>query len=120
DRDRLKQVFINLLSNACEAAPADEVITCTLIESPDCVVVKVHNGGPPIPPDVLPKLTQPFFTTKSSGNGLGLAITRRIVEAHGGTLHFASAAETGTTVTVQLPVYLTCSVNGDEMDASSR
>ncbi len=119
DRDRLKQVFINLLSNACEAAPTDEVITCTMVEGPDCVVVTVHNGGPPIPADVLPKLTQPFFTTKSSGNGLGLAITRRIIEAHGGTLHFASTAEAGTTVTVQLPVHLTCSVNGDDMDAAS-
>ena len=108
DRDRLKQVFINLLSNACEAAPAAETITCTLIEKADCVVVTVHNGGPPIPPDILPKLTQPFFTTKSSGNGLGLAITRRIIEAHGGTLHFASTAEAGTTVTVQLPIHLSC------------
>ncbi|MEM6839830.1 MAG: PAS domain S-box protein [Cyanobacteria bacterium P01_C01_bin.120] len=104
DRDRLKQVFINLLSNACEAVAAGDCITCSLIEAAGTVTVAVHNGGAPIPPDILPKLTQPFFTTKSTGNGLGLAITRRIVEAHGGTIHFASTAEAGTTVTVRLPV----------------
>ncbi|MEM9768809.1 MAG: PAS domain S-box protein, partial [Cyanobacteria bacterium P01_D01_bin.71] len=104
DRDRLKQVFINLFSNACEAVAAGDCITCTLVEATQTVTVEIHNGGDPIPPDILPKLTQPFFTTKSTGNGLGLAITRRIVEAHGGTIHFTSTAATGTTVTVQFPV----------------
>jgi PAS domain S-box-containing protein len=104
DRDRLKQVFINLLSNACEAAPQGDTICCSLRTEDQVIIINVHNGGDPIPPEVLPKLTQPFFTTKSSGNGLGLAITRRIVEAHGGTLHFTSTPEAGTTVTVQLPV----------------
>ncbi|NER78717.1 MAG: PAS domain S-box protein, partial [Leptolyngbya sp. SIO1D8] len=103
DRDRLKQVLINLLSNACEAVSAGEVITCSLIETPQSVLLKVHNGGDPIPPEVLPKLTQPFFTTKSSGNGLGLAITRRIIEAHHGTFQITSSAEAGTVVTVKLP-----------------
>jgi PAS domain S-box-containing protein len=103
DRDRLKQVFINLFSNACEAAPAGDTITCTVTAAGPWVTVQVHNGGDPIPPEVLPKLTQPFFTTKSMGNGLGLAITRRIVEAHQGILSITSAADTGTLVTVQLP-----------------
>lgn len=104
DRDRLKQVFINLLSNACEAAPSGDTVTCALAQDNHHVIVAVHNGGEPIPPEVLPKLTQPFFTTKSTGNGLGLAITRRIVEAHDGTIHFASSKERGTTVTVRLPM----------------
>lgn len=103
DRDRLKQVFINLLSNACEAISNGETITCSLMEANTTVTVEVHNGGDPIPPDVLPKLTQPFFTTKSSGNGLGLAITRRIIEAHRGTFQITSSAETGTIVMIQLP-----------------
>jgi PAS domain S-box-containing protein len=103
DGDKLIQVFVNLLSNACEATPVGEPITCTLAPDAQAVTVTVQNPGDPIPPDILPKLTQPFFTTKSSGNGLGLAITRRIVEAHQGTLHIASTAETGTVVTVTLP-----------------
>lgn len=105
DRDRLKQVFINLLSNACEAAPKGDRITCTQAADAQTLNIQIHNGGDPIPPEVLPKLTQPFFTTKSSGNGLGLSITRRIIEAHSGTIHFTSTAATGTTVTVQLPIH---------------
>lgn len=103
DKDKLKQVFINLVSNACEAAPAGETVTWRMSQNNGLVNVEVHNGGEPIPPEVLPKLTQPFFTTKSSGNGLGLAITRRIVEAHKGELTIQSAANVGTTVTIMLP-----------------
>ena len=109
----IKQVFINLLSNACEASPAGDRVTCTMAVAADVVKVQVHNGGEPIPPDILPKLTQPFFTTKSSGNGLGLAITRRIIEAHSGTIQFTSTAELGTTVTVELPVERDASSNCD-------
>ncbi|NEQ31783.1 MAG: PAS domain S-box protein [Leptolyngbya sp. SIO4C5] len=106
DTDKLKQVFINLIGNACEAIAGGEQVFCRLeIDQPQQrAVVEVHNGGEPIPSEVLPKLTQPFFTTKSSGNGLGLAITKRIIEAHGGELAIASAAATGTTVTVTLPL----------------
>ncbi|MGF1536311.1 MAG: PAS domain S-box protein [Elainellaceae cyanobacterium] len=102
DRDKLKQVFINLVTNACEASPSGSTVTWRIEVTLGQAVVQVHNSGDPIPPDVLPKLTQPFFTTKSSGNGLGLAITKRIIEAHGGTLKIQSAAERGTTVTVTL------------------
>ena len=87
-----------------EVGEVGDRVTCSLRHDDPTVTITVHNGGDPIPPDVLPQLTQPFFTTKSSGNGLGLAITRRIVEAHGGTLAFASTAEAGTTVKVQLPI----------------
>ncbi|WP_204137421.1 PAS domain S-box protein [Halomicronema sp. CCY15110] len=104
DRDRLKQVFINLLSNACEASPEGDRITCALCVNATTVNIQVHNGGDPIPPEILPQLMQPFFTTKATGNGLGLAITRRIVEAHGGAIEFTSTAESGTTVTVKLPL----------------
>ncbi|NER00167.1 MAG: HAMP domain-containing histidine kinase [Cyanothece sp. SIO2G6] len=105
DRDKLKQVFINLISNACEAVPDGEIVswTITICAQPEQAQVCVHNGGEPIPPHILPKLTQPFFTTKSSGNGLGLAITKRIIEAHDGTLAIESTQEMGTQVTVCLP-----------------
>ncbi|MEO1347410.1 MAG: PAS domain S-box protein [Cyanobacteria bacterium J06635_15] len=113
DKDKLKQVFINLVSNACEAAPAGETITWRLAQSNGQVNVEVHNGGEPIPPDVLPKLTQPFFTTKASGNGLGLAITRRIIEAHNGELTIQSSVDLGTTVSITLPSSLTIENNSE-------
>ncbi|MEL7520517.1 MAG: ATP-binding protein, partial [Cyanobacteria bacterium J06553_1] len=105
DRDKLKQVFINLVTNACEAIPPAETVTWTLtLTQEQQIEIKIHNGGDPIPPDVLPKLTQPFVSTKSNGNGLGLAITKRIIEAHGGHLKIQSTPEEGTTVTARLPL----------------
>jgi signal transduction histidine kinase len=65
--------------------------------------MQVHNGGDPIPADVLPKLTQPFVSTKASGTGLGLAIVKRIITAHGGELQIESTPSQGTTFTVILP-----------------
>ncbi|ASC70425.1 hypothetical protein XM38_013640 [Halomicronema hongdechloris C2206] len=103
DPDKLKQVFINLLSNACEATSEGDTVRCWITPETNWVKVYVHNGGEPIPPEILPKLTRPFVTTKSSGNGLGLAITHRIIEAHNGTLTIDSSETTGTTVTVSLP-----------------
>jgi PAS domain S-box-containing protein len=104
DRDKLKQVFINLVSNACEAVAVGEVIKWHVEPGAHQVQVRVHNGGAVIPPEVLPKLTQPFYTTKSSGTGLGLAIVKRIVEAHSGELTIESSAENGTTVNVRLEI----------------
>ena len=105
DRDKLKQVFINLIANAQEACGPDDTVTWTICRpTGGSVTSRIHNGGDAIPPALLPKLTQPFFTTKPSGNGLGLAITKRIVEAHGGQMAIASSAEDGTTVTITLPL----------------
>lgn len=105
DRDKLKQVFINLVTNACEAIPPKETVTWELqLTEEQHLKARIHNGGDPIPPDVLPKLTKPFVSTKSNGNGLGLAITKRIIEAHGGNLRIESNEKEGTTVTVLLPV----------------
>jgi PAS domain S-box-containing protein len=105
DPDKLKQIVINLIANAFEAVGEGEEIALSIQPNPaHQVCLQVHNGGDPIPADVLPKLTQPFVTTKSSGTGLGLAIVKRIVEAHGGDLRIESSATMGTTVTVKLPL----------------
>jgi signal transduction histidine kinase/DNA-binding NarL/FixJ family response regulator len=104
DPDKLKQVVINLVANAFEAVEEAEEIALSLhAKEVHRVCLQVHNGGVPIPSDVLSKLTKPFVTTKSSGTGLGLAIVKRIVEAHDGELSIESSAAAGTTITVQLP-----------------
>lgn len=112
DRDKLKQVLINLLHNACEAAAASmvpnpdaaAVVTCRAeVGENNTVYILIHNAGDPIPTEQLPKLTQPFYSTKPGGTGLGLAIVKRIVDAHGGGLHIESTAELGTLVRVELP-----------------
>jgi signal transduction histidine kinase len=106
DKDKVKQVSINLIRNACEAIDPGEVVTCNLEikNHSDRVCLSVHNGGIPIPAELLPKLTQPFCSGKPGGTGLGLAIVKRIIEAHSGTLSIQSHAITGTTIEVFLPL----------------
>ncbi len=106
DSDKLKQVFINLITNACEAITPGDIVTWEIIHpsKADYLTVQINNGGKPIPPSILAKVTTPFFTTKSHGNGLGLAIVKRIVTAHKGKFTITSDANSGTTVMVELPV----------------
>ncbi len=105
DRDKLKQVFINLVDNACQAIVEGETVTWTVEPDPVTrqVYLRVHNGGDPISPEVLPKLTKPFYTTKPTGTGLGLSIVKRIMDAHNGNLEITSS-EAGTTVSVRLAI----------------
>lgn len=105
DKDKLKQVLINLVMNAYEAIDEGETITIQIQEvENERIQIQIHNGGSPIPEDVLPQLTKPFFTTKPNGNGLGLAIVKRIVEAHSGNLQIESSTNRGTIVKVDLPL----------------
>lgn len=104
DRDQLKQVFINLLLNACQAIAPQETVKITL--SPDenrrWTRVAINNPGN-IPEQTMARMTEPFFTTKPHGTGLGLAIVKRIVDAHSGNLTIRCDAHEGVTVSVALP-----------------
>jgi PAS domain S-box-containing protein len=106
DKDKLKQVFINLIDNACEAVKEGETITWSVDSAviAQSVNIQIHNGGEPISPELLSKLTRPFYTTKTFGTGLGLAIVKRIVDAHGGELSITSSASEGTIARVHLPL----------------
>jgi signal transduction histidine kinase len=105
DIDKLKQVFLNLFRNACEAIEPNETVSCRILPQPDSdrVCIQIHNGGNPIPPASLHLLTTPFYSTKPAGTGLGLAISQRIITAHGGELKIVSSGS-GTTVNVLLPI----------------
>ena len=107
DADKLKQIFINLLRNACEAVESGELIKWRVCyPHQDYVRIIINNGGSPISSFNLSKLTQPFYSTKSSGTGLGLAITKRIIEAHNGEFMIESNPDDGTSVTVKLPLVI--------------
>jgi len=109
DQDKLKQVFINIVRNACEAVAAGDIVKWEVnCSHTDKVCINVCNSGDPIPSEVLTRLSVPFFSTKPCGTGLGLAITKRIVNAHSGELLIHSDLVTGTTVSVQLPVVAPC------------
>ena len=107
DRVQLQQVVLNLLSNAIDAAatgdrPAREV-TVLAGRSGDGVRVEVRDSGAGMDAETLARIFQPFFTTKPKGMGLGLSISRTIVEAHGGTLSAHSAPGKGSTFRIELP-----------------
>jgi signal transduction histidine kinase len=104
DARTLARVFLNLVQNAHEAAPAGVAVRIATAHAGARVVVTVANDGPGVPDAVRTRLFEPYFTTKSSGTGLGLAICRRLVEAHGGTIRLVRSAPGDTVFEVELPV----------------
>lgn len=111
DPDQLQQVFTNLIRNAAQAMRAAHgrgtlTVTTRSDEAAGRVVAQIADDGPGIPPEHLPRIFDPFFTSKreGEGTGLGLAIARGIVEAHGGTIGVTSRPGAGATFTVELPV----------------
>ncbi len=105
DENHLKQAFINFLKNGIEAMQGSGEIVIRLRSEDSRVIVRFEDNGMGIAPDQLTRLGEAFFTTKESGTGLGLMVSRRIIENHGGTLRLMSAPGQGTTVEVSLPVH---------------
>jgi signal transduction histidine kinase len=104
DAEQIAHVFVNVLSNAVDAAPEGSDLTLTSSTSPaGAWRCRLHNDGPPISPDLLPRVFELFFSTKPGGSGLGLALCQRILDEHGGTISLDSTADAGTTVTITLP-----------------
>jgi PAS domain S-box-containing protein len=106
---QIEQVCINLIANACQSLPSRHcqvTITTSVEDGGGAVRVEVKDEGSGIPQENIPRLTDPFFTTKHAGggSGLGLAVSSRIVSHHGGTMSFSSQVDKGTKVTVRLPV----------------
>jgi len=105
DPNQLKQVFINLLKNGFEAMPNGGAITVELRSVPEesCISVLVTDEGVGIPEENMPRIGEPFYTSKPNGNGLGLMVSGRIIEGHKGSMKIRSRVGVGTTVEVRLP-----------------
>ena len=102
----LSQVFINLVMNATQAVEKDGVISIKTEELENSVKIYIADNGCGISSDNLPKLFQPFFTTKvvGQGTGLGLAISQRIISEHKGSISVESEVGLGTKVVIKLPI----------------
>jgi PAS domain S-box-containing protein len=109
DPDRIAQVLANLVSNALDHSAPDTPVDVTWRREGEQVAVEVANQGPPIPPEVLPRLFEPFRRAErkraggKDGLGLGLFIARAVVTAHGGTIEARSGERERTVFTVRLP-----------------
>ena len=100
DRNRMKQVFLNLFMNAIEAMPSGGILSVRTEQSGQELFIKVADTGTGIPKETLRKIFEPFYTTKKQGTGLGLAIVKRIIEENKGRLTVDSEPGKGTTFTL--------------------
>ena len=108
DPYQLRQVLLNLLTNAIHAVNSDGTITITIEDVGDCRTITVSDTGQGIPRENLDKIFEPFFSTKSpgQGTGLGLFVSRGIVEKLGGTIEVASKIGQGASFSITLPKQL--------------
>jgi signal transduction histidine kinase len=105
DPKLIKQALLNLMINALQAMPdGGELILCVEPRGPGReVLLEVTDTGTGIPPDVIPKIFQAYYSTKRGGTGIGLAMTQRIVLEHGGSINVESAPGKGTRFQITLP-----------------
>jgi signal transduction histidine kinase len=104
DADMLRQVILNLVTNAIEAMKDGGKIVVKVAQETQAVVMDITDTGPGIDPKLRDRVFQLYFTTKTRGSGIGLAMTFRAVQMHNGTIDFASETGRGTTFHIQFPV----------------
>jgi len=104
DVEQMKQILLNLMKNSIEAMKQGGLLTISSWHDETHVSISVRDTGEGIPPEYLPRIFEPFFSLKAEGTGLGLPITRRMVENHGGELRIDSKPGEGTEIVISLPI----------------
>jgi signal transduction histidine kinase len=104
DPNQLQQVFVNLVLNALDAMPGGGTLSLVVRPAPDQVVVEVSDTGPGVSHDMMPRLFQPFASSKETGLGLGLVISQRIIQDHGGKISVENRPAGGASFFVSLPL----------------
>lgn len=116
DRQQLRQLFLNLFTNAADACPEGGALTIRAVrdEAAENVVIEVSDTGTGIAPALIPKIFEPFYTTKpeGKGTGLGLAICRRIAQEHHGNIEVSSIGIPGSGATFRITLPLQNGING--------
>ena len=103
DPDRIKEALLNIISNASQATDHGTITIKTRLEDNE-VVIEFLDNGCGIKPEDLKNIFNPFFTTKPQGTGLGLAVTHKIIQEHGGKVQVESAWGGGTAFKIYLPL----------------
>jgi signal transduction histidine kinase len=103
DPELLRQVLVNLFLNSLDALPHGGIIHAAVESSDQHVQIRISDSGAGIATDMMPRLFQPFSSNKDTGLGLGLVITKRIVEDHGGTITAENQTSGGASFLVMLP-----------------
>jgi two-component system NtrC family sensor kinase len=119
DPMQLRQVFLNIILNACEAMNNEGALTVTTALSnkrKKAVRVEIADSGVGIDEKDLPKIFDPFFTSKEKGTGLGLSVVYGIINSHQGTIEVASKAGEGTTITITLPTEITATETNPSLE----
>jgi len=103
DPDLLKRIFTNLVINAVQAMPEGGKLSVNVSKAKEDTIITVEDTGCGIPEEFKPNMFKPTFTTKSKGQGFGLAVVKRMTESLGGTVSFESQVDKGTKFTVRFP-----------------
>lgn len=104
EKNQIKQVLVNILKNAIEAmSQGGDIVICLNPVEDDTISINVRDNGPGIPETRMVHIGEPFYTTKDTGTGLGLTVSRKIIESHHGVLRIRSQVGVGTEVEVVLP-----------------
>jgi signal transduction histidine kinase len=103
NRDLFRQALLNLMLNAQQAMPDGGQLTIQAAREPEGICLSMIDTGKGMTAEAASRAFQPFFSTKPGGTGLGLATTRKIVEAHGGTIVLQSEVGRGTKISITLP-----------------
>jgi len=104
DEDELRQVLVNLMENACQAMTSGGTLSVGTRTYGDMIEITIGDSGCGIPQEHLSKIFAPFFTTKSRGTGLGLAVVKKIIERHQGQIDVQSKVGEGTQFFIRLPI----------------
>ncbi|MDK9716287.1 MAG: ATP-binding protein [Trichlorobacter sp.] len=102
--DRLRQLLLNLFANAMQAMPEGGIIRVVLSDNGEQATILISDSGPGFAEESLKRAFDPFYTTRASGSGLGLAVCRKLAEGYGGVIVAANAPEGGAEITLQLPL----------------
>jgi signal transduction histidine kinase len=116
DAHLIRQALLNLLTNAVQAMPAGGILSIAARLDGDHVRVDVSDTGGGIPEELRPRIFEPFYTTRPTGTGLGLAVVKRILDDHGATIRIEPGHPVGTRFVVRLPL----SIGGPAFDTVER